>query len=102
MILTKAQERRIREVIRAVHEKRLGDSLAQIEEAIREWREGAVSAFAVDDAIRKHTEQARKFFIHYANTAASAPEAVGILDEAVILGVIGKEEYAQLTTLKKN
>lgn len=101
MILSKAHERRIREAIRAVHEKRLGESLAQVEEAIKQWREGAIAVFAVDAAILKHTERARKFFIHYANTAASAPEAIGVLDEAMHLGVITREQYADLTTLKK-
>ena len=101
MILSKAHERRIREAIRAVHERRLGESLAQVEDAIKQWREGAMPVFEVDAAILKHTERARKFFIHYANTAASAPEAIGVLDEAMHLGLITREEYAELTTLKK-
>ena len=101
MILTKSQERRIREVIRAVHEKRLAESLEQVEEALRRWREGSTPVFAVDDAILKHNERSRKFFIHYANTPASAPEALGVLDEALALGMINAEEYRVLTTLKK-
>ena len=102
MILTKSQERRIREVIRALHERHLAESLAQVEETLRQWRDGSIKVFEVDAAILKHTERARKYFIHYANTPANAPEVLGILDEAEALGVISKDEYHTLTTLKKN
>ena len=101
MILTKSQERRIREVIRALHEKHLTESLAQVEETLKQWREGSIKVFEVDAAILKHTERARKYFIHYANTPASAPEAIGALDEALALGLITSHEYHELTTLKK-
>lgn len=101
MILSKAHERRIRAAIRAVHEKRLAESLSEVEEALKQWRDGSIAVFEVDAAILKHTERARKFFIHYANTAASAPEAIGVLDEAMALGLLTREQYAELTTLKK-
>jgi hypothetical protein len=100
MIITKAQERRIREVIRLVHERRLAESIALVEEAIRFWKAGEASVFEIDEAIRKHSDRARHHFIRYANTPAIAPEAVGILDEALALGMIDQEEYRRLTTFK--
>ena len=101
MLLSKSQERRIAEVIRLVHERRLAESLAQVEEAIRAWREGERSIFEIDKAIHQHSMRAKRYFAVYANTAASSPEAVGILDEALDLGLITKEEYAKLLVLKK-
>ena len=100
MLLTKSQERRIIEVIRLVHEHRLAASLAQVEEALRAWHEGLTPIFSVDDAIRQHTMRSKRYFALYANTPASSPAAVGILDEAVELGIISKEEYERLIAVQ--
>ena len=100
MLLTKSQERRIKEVIRLVHERRLADSLAQVEEALRAWHEGLTPIFSVDDAIHQHMMRSKRYFALYANTPANSPAAVGILDEAVDLGIISREEYTKLVTLR--
>ena len=100
MLLSKSQERRIGEVIRLVHERRLAESLAPVEEAILAWREGARSIFEIDNAIHQHSMRAKRYFAVYANTAASSPEALGILEEALDLSIINKEEHQHLTTIK--
>ena len=97
MPLTKSQERRIQEVIRKVHERRLAESLAPMEEAIRLWREGLATVFQIDGAIHQHTLRSKRYFALYANTPATSPVAVGILQEAVDLGMITEEEYRRLT-----
>ena len=100
MLLSKSQERRIAEVIRLVHERRLAESLAPVEEAILSWREGARSIFEIDKAIHQHSMRAKRYFAVYANTAASSPEAVGVLEEALDLSIINKEEHKHLTGIK--
>ena len=100
MLLTKSQERRIMDVIRQVHERRLAESLAPLEEAIRRWREGGASVFQIDDAIHQHTMRSKRYFALYANTPATSPQAVGILKEALDLGMISQDEYQQLTTVQ--
>ncbi len=97
MILTKGQEKRIQEIIRKVHEYRLAESLAPVEEAIRSWREGTLPIFQIDNAIHQHTMRAKRYFAVYANTPASSPDAVGILDEAKDLRLITDQEFKQLT-----
>lgn len=100
MLLSKSQEKRIAEVIRQVHERRLAESLAPVEEAIRSWREGAVPIFQIDHAIHQHAMRSKRYFALYANTAASSPAAVGILTEAVDLGLLSENEYRRLTTVR--
>src|SRR5258708_511038 len=95
-MLTKAQEKRIQEIIRQVHEFRQAESLAQVEQAIIDWRDGALPISKVDDVIRLHMQKATRFFSRYANTPASALDATPILDEAIDLGLIGDAEYNQL------
>src|ERR1022692_4014021 len=93
---TKAQEKRIQEIIRRVHERRQADSLAQVEQAILDWREGSLPILKVDDVIRLHIQRATRYFSRYANTPASALDATPILDEAIDLGLIGDAEYNEL------
>ncbi len=97
VVLTKSQEKRIQELIRQVHEKRLGDSLAQVEQAILDWREGALPIMKVDDVIRQHAQRAARYFSRYANTAARDREAMGVLDEAKDLGLLSEDQYRDLT-----
>jgi hypothetical protein len=101
MLLSKSQERRIKEVIRAVHEKRLAESLAEVEQALADWREGRLPVLRVDDVIHQHAMRAKRYYAHYANTSARAPEAVGILEEAVTLGIISSEEQQRLLAVKR-
>jgi len=95
--LTKSQEKRIQELIRQVHEKRLSESLAQVEQAILDWREGALPIMKVDDVIRQHSQRAARYFSRYANVAARDLEAMGVLDEAKALGLIDDSQYRDLT-----
>ena len=96
MTLTKAQEKRIQDLIRQVHEHRLAESLAPVEEAIRSWREGNLPIFQIDNTIHQHTMRAKRYFAVYANTPARSADAIGILDEAKDLRLITEEEYKQL------
>ena len=95
--LTKSQEKHIQELIRQVHEKRLTESLAQVEQAILDWREGALPIMKVDDVIRQHTQRAARYFSRYANVAARDLEAMGVLDEAKAFGLIDDNQYRDLT-----
>jgi hypothetical protein len=97
VVLTKSQEKRIQGLIRQVHEKRLADSLAVVEQTLLSWREGGVPIMKVDDVIREHSQRSARFFSRYANTAARDLEAMGVLDEARAFGFIEEEEYRQLT-----
>ncbi len=101
MLLTKSQERRISGVIRQVHERRLAESLASVEEAIRQWREGALPILKIDNAIHQHTMRSKRYFALYANTPASSPEAVGVLQEAVDLGLLSEGEFRELTSVRR-
>lgn len=100
MLLSKSQERRITEMIHQVHERRLADSLAPVEEAIRRWREGEAPIFQIDHAIHQHLMRSKRYFALYANTPASSPQAVGILEEAVDLGLLSRDEYRQLISVR--
>ncbi len=100
MLLSKSQERRIQEIIRKVHERRLADSLATVEEAIRRWREDEAPIFQIDDAVNQHALRSKRYFALYANTAATSPSAAGILQEALDLGLISPDEHRQLSTIQ--
>src|SRR2546426_9422089 len=95
-MLTKSQEKRIQEVIRMVHERRLGDSLVLVEQAIQDWRDGILPILKVDDVIRQHMQKATRFFSRYANIAARDLEAAGVLDEGRDLELISEAEYRSL------
>ncbi len=87
-------------MIHQVHERRLADSLAPVEEAIRRWREGEAPIFQIDAAIHQHLMRSKRYFALYANTPASSPQAVGILEEAVDLGLLSRHEYRQLISIR--
>lgn len=89
------------EVIRQVHERRLGESLASVEEALRQWREGVLPVFKIDDTIHQHMMRSKRYFALYANTPATSPEAVGILNEAMDLGLLPEQEYHELTSPRR-
>ncbi|GEM_PF-7004714 len=98
--LTKGQETRIQELIRQVHEKRVGDSLALVEQALADWRAGALATLKVDDAMRKHLQLSTRYFARYANTAARDMEAISIVEEAKDLGFLNDEEFRGLTRIE--
>ncbi len=89
------------EVIRQVHERRLAESLASVEEALRQWREGGLPVFKIDDAIHQHMMRSKRYFALYANTPATSPAAVGILKEAMDLGLLSEDEYRELALRRR-
>ncbi len=99
MALTKSQANRIRSLIARVHERRLAESLAPVEEALGGWRAGEATAFEVDEQIRQHTMRSRRFYLLYANAAVDSPETGFILDEALQLGLISPHEHRQLRAI---
>jgi len=101
MHIPKSQENRIRSVIVKVHERRLADSLAPVEEAIRRWRAGEGSIFDIENAIHQHQMRSKRYWNLYANTAAASPQAVYILDEAMDLGLITPEQYQEMTRVRR-
>jgi hypothetical protein len=94
--LTKSQEKRIRAVVTRVHERRLVESLAPVEEAIRKWRAGEAAIFAIDDAIHQHQMRSRRYWHLYANASVTSPEVGFILDEALQFGLISADEHREL------
>ncbi len=82
-----------------VHEHKLAESLAPVEEAIRRWRAGEAPIFAIDDAIHQHQMRSKRYWHLYANTAATSPEARYILEEALALKVISPQEHKELMNL---
>jgi hypothetical protein len=99
MTLSKSQEKRIRAVLSCVYERRLAESLAPVEEAIRKWHAAEGSIFAVDDAIHQHQMRSRRYWHLYANTAVTSPEAGFILDEALQFGLISPDEHRELRAI---
>jgi endo-alpha-1,4-polygalactosaminidase (GH114 family) len=99
MQLTRSQEKRIRAVLSRVHERRLAESLARVEEALRAWHAGEGTVFAVDDAIHQHQMRSRRYWHLYANTAVTSPEVGFILDEALQLGLISSEQHRALKAI---
>ena len=97
MGLSKSAEAKIRAVMARVHEHKLAESLAPVEEAIRRWRAGEAAIFAIDDAIHQHQMRSKRYWHLYANTAAGSPEAGYILDEALQLKLISPAEHRELT-----
>ena len=93
MPLPRSIELKIRAVIVRVHERRMAESLAQVEQAIARWRDGSSTVFDVDDVIRQHQNRAKHFWNLYANSAATSPEVHYILDEALKLGLISQTEH---------
>ncbi|MGH9510449.1 MAG: hypothetical protein ACRD2M_10960 [Terriglobales bacterium] len=101
MPIPKSLENRIRAVISQVHQRRLADSLAPVEEAIRRWRAGEGSIFEIEDAIHKHQMRSRRFWNLYANTAATSPQVIYVLNEALDLGLLTREQYQELTRVRR-
>ena len=101
MALPKSLERRIRAVIAQVHERRLAESLAPVEEAIRRWREGEGTVFAVDDAIHQHQMRSKRYWNLYPHTAAASPQVLYILDEALEMGLISAEQHRELGRIRR-
>ncbi len=101
MALPKSLESRIRAVIARVHEQHLAESLAPVEEAIRRWRAGEGSVFAIDDAIRQHQMRSKRYWNLYANAAATSPEVLYILKEALDLGLISEQKHRELTGIRQ-
>jgi hypothetical protein len=95
-MVSRGLENRVRGVITRVHERRLAESLAPVEEAIRVWREEEGPIFAIEDAIHQHTMRSKRYWHLYANTAVTAPEVDYILDEALELGLITAEEKKEI------
>jgi hypothetical protein len=97
--LPKSVEIKIRKVIERVHEHKLAESLAPVEEAIKRWREEQAPIFDIEDAIHHHQMRAKRFWHLYANTAANSGQAGFVLDEALELKLISPEEHRDLTAL---
>ncbi len=100
MALPKSQEKRIRAMIAQVHERRLAESLAPVEETIQRWREGEGTVFAVDEAIHLHQMRSKRYWNLYAHTAATSPQVLYILDEALELGLISPEQHRELARIR--
>ncbi len=101
MALPKSQEKRIRAVIAQVHERRLAESLAPVEEAIQRWREGEGTVFAVDEAIHHHQMRSKRYWNLYPHTAAASPQVLYILDEALEMGLISPEQHQELARIRR-
>ena len=101
MALPKTLELRIHAVIGRVHERRLAESLSRVEEAIRLWRAGQGTVFQVDDAIHQHQMRSKRLWGLYANTAATSPEVLYIMDEARELGLITPREHREYTGFRR-
>jgi len=97
--LSKSQERRIRAVLSRVHERHLAESLAPVEEAIRQWHAAEGGIFAIDDAIHQHQMRSRRYWHLYANAAVTSPEVGFILDEALQFGMISPDEHRELRAI---
>lgn len=100
-MLPKKTELRLRDVVRRVHEHRLGDSLQKVEAAIAAWHAGNSSPFDVEEAIHQHQLRARKMYLLYANTPVTSPEMESILREARDLKLITDKELGELLTIPK-
>ncbi len=100
-MLPKKTEFRLREVVRRVHEHRLGESLQKVEEALAAWRAGKATPFDVDEAIHQHQLRSRKMFMLYANAPVTSPEMESILREARDLKLITDKELGELLTIPK-
>ena len=101
MALHRSLELRIRAVIGRVHEQRLAESLAPVEEAIQRWHAGQGAVFQVDDAVRQQQIRSRRYWALYANAAATSPEVVYIMDEALKLGFISPKQHREFTGFRR-
>ncbi len=99
MAIPRSAENKMRALITRVHETRLAESLAPVEEAIRKWRAGEAPIFAIDDAIHQHQMRSKRYWHLYANTAVSSPEAGFILDEALQMKLVTPAEHRELKTV---
>ena len=89
----------MRAVIAQVHERRLADSIAPVEDAIQSWRAGESSVFAVEEAIYQHQMRSKRYWNLYAHAGAASPQVPYILNEALELGLISREQHQELTRM---
>lgn len=86
--LTKAQRRRIRELVGIAYERELGRELGMVEVEFSRWRHGEIDAHALSDAIHKfHNGVARDLFSVY---TGNMPDLA--LGSAIARGIVSPDE----------
>ncbi len=82
-----SQLRRLRELAGLAHERELGRELDRLHAELTQWKAGAVSAFAMSDAIHVfHQGAARRLYDWYAGDLEFA------VASAIHRGILGVEE----------
>jgi hypothetical protein len=67
---SKAIKRRIHELARVAHERKLAAALAELEGELTRWRQGAIDAFEVSERIHRfHDGVARELWTRYSDAA---------------------------------
>jgi stringent starvation protein B len=89
---TRAQ--RLREIFTALLERRLSESLAQVESALSAWKRGEVGVFEAHAELLKHAARAERLIERLLQDGDSA--AASLLRDAFDASLVEREEFVQL------
>ena len=88
--LTKAQRKVVRDLLGEAHEAELGAALADVEDALREWRSGAILASEVNERIHEYHKQAQHIFKTY-----NYVDPIFVLSRAVMFHFVTIEQIPE-------
>jgi stringent starvation protein B len=89
------EERRVTELVAALVERRLAESLGRVEEAIRAWRRGEKSLEEAHGETLRHGARAQVLTERVGRAARTGP--VELLRDALAAGLLDESEFKEIT-----
>jgi stringent starvation protein B len=89
------EERRVTELVAALVERRLAESLARVEEAIRSWRQGEQSLEDAHGEALRHSARAQVLTERVGRATRNGP--VELLRDALAAGLLDEKEFSEIT-----
>lgn len=85
---------RLQELVASLIEKRIAQSLSEVQSAMSRWQSGSLSALGAHGAILRHAARCDRTVERVTAAAADRPE--GLLRDAVDAGILDAEEFTKL------
>jgi stringent starvation protein B len=91
----RADEKRLQEIFTALVQRRIGDSLAQVEQALAAWRAGERTVLAAHAEVLRHAARTNVLSNRVARAGLEGPAR--LLRDALDAGLLTDEEFFDLT-----
>jgi len=97
ILMTKRQQRMLRELAALAHERALGSALKSLREEFERWERQEIDAFQLNDRIHEfHNRTGRKIYLFHVGTDPQLVVARAIVDKILTREEVGDELMGEL------